>query len=222
MRAHFWPVLVVLLGAKATPAQTPVPVENEPHHHLQWKNEFVEVIHVVLPACESTLFHTHSRDRVAVDLPSTMLAIQNWNEPEQQPARSIPGDTSARADADAPYTHRLHNVGPATYEVIDVEFLQRPVHPSDKAAASVVAENPSARIYKWNLAAGGATTAHSHELPYALLAVTNLRLKTTAPDGTSTVDDVKAGDVRWVNSKAVHTLTNAGSSDGQIVAIEMK
>jgi quercetin dioxygenase-like cupin family protein len=222
MRAHFWPVLIVLLGAKATPAQTPVPVEKEPHHHLQLKNEFVEVIHVVLPAGESTLFHTHSRDRVAVDLTSTMLALQKLNEPEEQPERSIPGDISARANADAPYTHRLRNVGPTTYEVIDVEFLQRPEHPSEKTAASVVAENPSARVYKWNLAAGGATTAHSHELPYALLAVTNLRLKTTAPDGTSTIDDVKAGDVRWVNSKAVHTLTNAGSSDGQIVEIEMK
>jgi hypothetical protein len=86
----------------------------------------------------------------------------------------------------------------------------------------VVAENPSARVFKWNLAAGGATTAHSHEMPYALLAVTNLRLRTTASDGTATIDDLKAGDVRWVNSKGVHTLTNAGSSDGQIVEIEMK
>jgi len=69
---------------------------------------------------------------------------------------------------------------------------------------------------------GIGATAHSHDLPNALLAVTNVRLKTTAQDGTSTIDDVKAGDVRWVNSKAVHTLTNAGSSDGQIVEIEMK
>lgn len=139
----------------------------------------MEVIHVVLPAGESTLFHTHSRDRIAVDLTSTMLALQKLNEPEEQPERSIPGDISARANTDAPYTHRLRNVGPATYQVIDVEFLQRPEHPSEKAAASVAAENPSARVYKCNLAAGGATTAHSHEPPYALLAVTNLRLKTT-------------------------------------------
>ncbi len=222
MRAHFWLILIVLLGAKVTSAQTPVPVEKEPHHHVELKNEFVEVIKVVLPAGESTLFHTHSRDRVAVDLTSTMLALQKWNEPEEQPERSIPGDISARANADAPYTHRLRNAGPTTYEVIDVEFLHRPEHPSEKAAASVVAENPSCRVYKWNLAAAGAATAHSHEMPYAILALTNLRLKTTAPDGTSTINDLKSGDVQWVNSKAVHTLTNAGSSDGQIVEIEMK
>jgi hypothetical protein len=222
MRAHFWPVLIVLLGAKATPAQIPVPVEKEPHHHVQWKNEFVEVIHVVLPTGESTLFHTHSRDRVAVDLTSTMLALQKLNEPEEKPDPSIPGDISARANAAAPYTHRLRNLGPKTYEVIDVEFFQRPEHPSKKSAATVVAENPSARVYKWSLAAGGATTPHSHENPYVLLAVTSLRLKTTAPDGSSTIEDVTAGDCRWVDSKAAHTLMNAGSAEGQIVEIEMK
>src|SRR5437764_4804042 len=126
MRAYLKAALIVPLVASAMIAQTPVPVEQEPHHHVVWKNESVEVIHVVLPAGESTLFHTHSRDRVAVDLTSTMLALQKLNEPEEQPERSIPGDISARANADAPYTHRLRNAGPATYEVIDVEFLQRP------------------------------------------------------------------------------------------------
>ena len=76
---------------KGNACADPVPVEKEPHHHVEWKNEFVEVIHVVLPAGESTLFHTHSRDRVAVDLTSTMLALQKLNEPEEQPERSIPG-----------------------------------------------------------------------------------------------------------------------------------
>jgi quercetin dioxygenase-like cupin family protein len=222
MRACLWAALIVSLTTNATRAQTPVPVEQESHHHVVWKNEFVEVIHVVLPAGESTLFHTHSRDRVAVDLTSTTLSFQTLNEREGQPEPSIPGDISARANADAPYTHRLRNLGTKTFEVIDVEFLQRPEHPSEKAAATVVAENPSARVYKWSLAAGGATPAHSHENPYVLLAVTSLQLKTTPADGSSSIEEVKAGDCRWVNTKAVHTLKNAGSAEGQIVEIEMK
>src|SRR5437016_4967337 len=141
--------LIVPLVAGATIAQTSVPVEQEPHHHIVWKNGFVEVIRVALPVGESTLFHTHSRDRVAVDLTSTMLSFQKLNEPEGKPEPSIPGDISSHADFDAPYTHRLHNVGEKTYEVIDVEFFKRPEHPSEIAAATVVAENPSARVYKW-------------------------------------------------------------------------
>jgi quercetin dioxygenase-like cupin family protein len=222
MRAYLKAALIVPLVASATIAQTPVPVEQEPHHHVVWKNGFVEVIRVGVPAGESTLFHTHSRDRVAVDLTSTMLSFQKLNEPEGQPERSIPGDISSHADFDAPYTHRLHNVGQKTYEVIDVEFFKRPEHPSEVAAATVAAENPSARVYKWNIAPGGATTLHAHEHPYILLAVTSSRLKTTAPDGTTAIEVVKAGDYRWVNVKGPHTLANAGSADGQIVEIELK
>jgi mannose-6-phosphate isomerase-like protein (cupin superfamily) len=151
-----------------------------------------------------------------------MLSLQKLNEREEQPEPSIPGDVSARANADVPYTHRLRNLGTRTYEVIDVEFFRRPGHPSEKPAANVVAENPSARVYKWSLAAGGATTAHSHENPYVLLAVTSMRLKTIAPDGSSSTEEVKAGDCRWVDTRGVHTLMNTGSAEGQIVEIEMR
>jgi quercetin dioxygenase-like cupin family protein len=222
MRAYLKAAVIVPLVASALIAQTPVPVEQEPHHHVVWKNDSVEVIRVVVPAGESTLFHTHSRDRVAVDLTSTMLSFQKLNETEGQPEPSIPGDISSHADFDAPYTHRVHNVGEKTYEVLDVEFFERPEHPSEIAAATVAAENPSARVYKWNLAPGGATTVHVHEHPYILVAVTSSRLKTTAPDGTSAIEVVKAGDYRWVTAKGPHTLANAGSADGQIVEIELK
>jgi hypothetical protein len=222
MRAYLKAALIVPLVASAMIAQTPVPVEQEPHHHVVWKNGSVEVIRLLLPPGESTLFHTHSRDRVAVDLTSTMLSFQKLNEKEGQPEPSIPGDVSSHADFDAPYSHRVHNVGEKTYEVLDVEFFKRPEHPSETAAATVAAENPSARVYKWNLAPGGATTLHVHEHPYILLAVTSWRLKTTAPDGTSAIEVCKAGDSRWVFAKGPHTLANAGSADGQIVDIELK
>ena len=222
MRAYLKAALIVPLVASATMAQTPVPVEQEPHHHVVWKNGYVEVIRAVVPAGESTLFHTHSRDRVAVDLTSTMLSFQKLNEAEGKPEPSIPGDISSHADFDAPYTHRLHNVGEKTYEVLDVEFLKRPEHPPEISAATVAGENPSARVYKWNLAPGGATAVHVHEHPYLLLAVTTSRLKSIAPDGTSAIEVVEAGDFRWVNAKGLHTLANAGSSDGQIVEIELK
>lgn len=202
--------------------QTPVPVEQEPYHHILWKNDCVEVIHVILPAGESTLFHTHSCDNVSVDLTRATITRQQLNEPEAQPENTTPGSISARPNADAPFSHRLRNLGPETFEAIDVEFFQRPQHPSQERAATVVAENPSACAYEWSLAPGAATAVHAHEHPYALLAVTPLRLKTTTADGSSSIEDFKAGDCRWVNTETPHTLANAGSADGQIVEIEMK
>jgi hypothetical protein len=52
----FWALLISLAGIGAA-QQGPVPAEQEPHHHVLLKNDLVEVIHVVLPASESTLFH---------------------------------------------------------------------------------------------------------------------------------------------------------------------
>jgi len=216
----FWALLISVAGMGGA-QDAPVPVEQEPHHHVVLKNDLVEVIRVILPAGESTLFHTHSCDRISVALTSTTLALQKLNEPEGGPAVTHPGDISAYT-ANGPYTHRLHNMGPATFEVVDVEFFQRPEHPSERAAAAVATENPSARVYKWTLAPGASTPSHTHERPYLILAVTPLQLKMTGPDGSSFTHDVKAGDFHWVDTRVTHTLTNAGSTEGQIVEIEMK
>jgi len=45
-----------------------VPMDKEPHHHVLFKNEFVEVIRATLVPGESTLFHTHSHDRAGFDV----------------------------------------------------------------------------------------------------------------------------------------------------------
>jgi len=198
-----------------------VPVDQEPHHHVVLKNDSVLVMHVVLPTGESTLYHTHSRDRVSVALTSTMLAQQKLGEPEGKPRETHPGDLSALA-SDGPYTHRLRNLGPATFEVVDVEFFHRPDHPSEQAAAAVAAENPSARVYQWKLAPGASTPMHAHERPYLILAVTPMLLKMTAPNGGSFTHEIKAGDFHWIDTKVTHTLTNAGTVEGQVVEIELK
>jgi quercetin dioxygenase-like cupin family protein len=215
-----WALLVLCAGTGAA-QQAPVSVEQEPHHHVVLKNDSVLVIHMILPAGESTLYHTHLQDRVSVALTSTTLAQQKLDEPEGRPRVTHPGDVSALA-ADGPYTHRLRNPGPGTFEVIDVEFVRRPEHPSERAAAAVAAENPSARVYKWTLAPGATAPMHTHERPYLILAVTPMQLKMTGPDGGSMTHEVKAGDFHWVDAKVTHSLTNAGTAEGQIVEIELK
>lgn len=213
--------LLLVCFTRAGGSETPVPVDQEPHHHVVLKNDEVEVLHVILPAGQTTLFHTHSRDRVSVALTSTSLAQQELNEPEGKPGTTHPGNISA-IPTSGPYTHRLRNLGPATFEVVDVEFFHRPERPSSHPAAAVAAENPSARVYKWTLAPGAVTPMHTHERPYLILAVTPMQLKMTAPDGKSFAHEIKAGDFHWVDANVTHTLANAGSTDGEIVEIELK
>ena len=204
-------------------ASAPVPVENEPLHHVVLKNESVVVIHLTLPPGERTLFHTHTHDRVAIPLSSTAITQQVLNEKEGPPSRSDPGAFSALALAGSSYTHRVHNVGSVPYDVLDVELLERPRTPSPPAAAAVfAAENPSARIYNWVLAPGATSAMHTHVRPYLIVATTGFTLKMTTPDGQSLTHELKRGDFRWVDTKVAHTLGNAGSAEGQVLEVELK
>ena len=200
----------------------PVPVENEPLHHIVLKNESVVVIHLTLPPGERTLYHTHTHDRIAIPLSSTSITQQVLNEKEGPPSRSETGTFSALTLAGSSYTHRVHNLGVVPYDVLDVEVLVRPQSPSAVTAATVAAENPSARIYNWILAPGTTSAMHTHARSYLIVAVSGFTLKMTGPDGQSSTHEIKSGDFHWVDTKVTHTLANAGSGEGQILEIELK
>ncbi|HUC52680.1 MAG TPA: cupin domain-containing protein [Candidatus Cybelea sp.] len=206
----------------AQEASAPVPVENEPRHHVVLKNASVVVMHLTLPPGERTLYHIHSHDRVAVPLSSTSITQQVLNEKEGPPALSEPGAFSALTLVGSSYTHRVHNVGAYPYDVLDVELLNRPQTPSPVTDATVAGENPSARIYNWVLAPGAATAMHTHARPYLIVAVTGFTLKMTTPDGQSFTHELKPGDFHWVDTKVTHTLANAGNATGQILEIALK
>ena len=220
---YFWSCALIFTLALGLNAQTtPVPVEQEPHHHVVLKNDSVLVMRVTLPAGETTLYHTHSNDRAAVHLTANTVSFQLPDQAESPTQESEIGEISASARQGKPYTHRVHNIGLGTFEVIDVEFLQRPKDASSKPAAAVAAENPSARIYNWKLAPGSSSAQHTHARPYLIIAARAMPLTMTAPDGKSLSEEVKPGDFHWIDSKVTHTLTNDGGFEGQIVEIELK
>ncbi len=222
VRTHSALILFLPFLFAAQEAWAPVPVENEPLHHVVLKNESIVVIHLILPPGERTLYHIHTHDRVAVPLSSTSITEQVLNEKEGAPSPSEPGKFSALTLAGSSYTHRVHNVGSVPYDVLDVELMERPQTPCPIAAATVAAENPSARIYNWVLAPGATSAMHTHARPYLVVAVTGLTLKMTAPDGQSLTHELKRGDFHWVDTGVIHTLANAGSAEGQILEVELK
>lgn len=222
MKIYFCGAFVLGLAVIAVSQEAAVPVQEEPHHHVVLKNDSVLVTHVVIPPGEATLYHTHSYDRAAVHLTNSLITLQAPDQPETNPLQAKMGEISVSGRQGDPLTHRVRNVGHGPFEVIDVEFLQRPANPSTAVAAPVKAENPSARIYNWVLAPGASSTQHTHERPYLIVAVNTVQLKMTGPDGKSATHEVKAGDFHWVDSKVTHTLSNDGTTEGQIVELELK
>ena len=215
-------LLAAQKAAKQSFEESPVPVDQEPHHHTLLKNASVLVMRVNLREGERTLYHVHAHDRVSVELSNCSISQQAWNEPEGPSTPTKPGEVSAPPAGTSPLTHRVHNFGPGSFEVLDVEILERPAQPSAAEAAPVAVENPSARVYQWTLAPGAASAMHTHVRPYLIVAVSKMPLKMTAPDGQSFSHEIEAGDFHWVDAKVTHSLANEGSVDGQIVEIELK
>jgi quercetin dioxygenase-like cupin family protein len=213
----FW----LLFAPQLQSQQSPVPVENDPLHHVLLRNDSVTVVRLTLKPGETTEFHTHSRDRVVIDLSDSSLTQQTLGETEGAPQHAKPGLVSA-LELDRPYTHRVHNVGSGLFDVLDIEFLQRPTSPASKAIATVEAENRSARVYKYTLAPGATSAMHTHERPYLIVSTMPFVLKMTDPAGRSSTHEVKAGDFHWIDAKVTHSLANAGTTEGQIVEVELK
>jgi quercetin dioxygenase-like cupin family protein len=203
----------------------PVPVEEEPLHKVEFQNDAVTVLHLTLPPGQYTQYHIHRHDRVAIQLSTTSTTQQDWKKPEG-PANAVkPGDFAAMTLQGDSYTHRVHNVGKDPYEVIDIEFAQRPTAPSPDLAGPVAAENPSARIYNWVLPAGGSSPMHKHVRPYVIVSVTTLNLQMNSPDGQTAARAVEAGGFKYVDIAAgpiTHNLVNIGTTPGQIVEVELK
>ena len=109
---------------EAAPEQEPFPVQDEPHHHWAFENQYVRVLDVRLLPGESTLLHTHSHDNIAVRLSETSAQTQDMGKDWEPASKVVPGEVSYREGAKAPYTHRVKNVGSAAFHVIDIEVLR--------------------------------------------------------------------------------------------------
>jgi quercetin dioxygenase-like cupin family protein len=118
------PVSPVEAAAKQSVAGGTIPVEQEPHHHVLFKNQYVCVLDVQISPGESLLFHRHSYDNLSIRVSGGL--IQNQIEGSEWPAPTEvkPGAVVFAEASKKPYTHRVKNLGTSVYHVIDVEFLQ--------------------------------------------------------------------------------------------------
>jgi quercetin dioxygenase-like cupin family protein len=118
----------VLVSPSHTPTDqassgTNIPVEQEPHHHVLFENQYVQVLDVQIRPGEMLLFHTHSHDNVSVRITGALIQSQKPGSEWQAASQVKAGAVVFKAGAATPYTHRTKNLGTSTYHVVDVELL---------------------------------------------------------------------------------------------------
>src|SRR3974390_2752591 len=107
MNGYLVASMLMCSAVAAQAASAPARVENEPLHHVVLKNESVIVMHLSLPAGARTQYHTHTRDRVAIELSANSTTQQMWNEKEGAPSNARAGDFSVITAPAEPFTHRM-------------------------------------------------------------------------------------------------------------------
>ena len=103
-------------------AADPVAVEQEPHHHVVFENQYVRVLDVLVNPGDTTLFHKHSLDNVAVQLSDANIKRQFPGE-DWVVAPAKEGSVGFVAGTRTPYTHRISNAGATVFHVMDIEIL---------------------------------------------------------------------------------------------------
>lgn len=109
----------------AASGEEPVPVEQEPHRHTVYQNQYVRVLDVQVNPGEMTLLHTHSHENIGVQLNHATIQVQFLGAEWGAPSTVVPGKVNVSGqNGQVPYTHRIKNVGSTVFHVLDVEILQ--------------------------------------------------------------------------------------------------
>ena len=69
-------------GTQTSPAAAPVPIQDEPHHRLLLKNDFVNVYNVLVPPLDATFLHQHDLPYIGVPLGPADLVNVVSGKPE--------------------------------------------------------------------------------------------------------------------------------------------
>ena len=101
----------------------PLQIELEPHHHVLFKNQYVEVLDVNIQPGDETLYHSHVFDTVYIRLSDSSTQSQTRGEDWGPTRLSKPGEMILDENSKKALTHRVKNVGTTPYRVVCVELF---------------------------------------------------------------------------------------------------
>jgi len=204
--------------------QTVVPVDQEPRHRTVFQNQNVRIYDVLIPPGDQSLFHKHSFDTFAIVLSGEKLKGERLGKaPNESPML-----TGSVGFNEAPYTHRIENVGTTPIRMIGVEVLSASSSPGVPAVLnsvpghSLVLENNRATIYRVSIDPDQSTGIRSRTLPWLRVSITQGTISVQRPGKDPETIETKVGDYRWDEGATTDSIKNIGSTKYEAIEIEWK
>lgn len=206
--------------------QSPVPITNEPRHHLKFQNQYVRMFYVFIPPGERTLFHTHVNDGIGIKLTDAQIRDEVLGDTADD--SFVTRGAVGFSHYASPLSHRVINIGSTPFRNIFVEVLSTTDMPSNTPSLAnvigrtIVLENDRVRVMRLVLAPGQSTEMHSHALRGIGVAVTEGTISVEVPGKKSRTMRFQPGDYQWHERGTKHSLRNVGSAPFEAIDIELK
>lgn len=204
----------------------------EPHHHLALENQYVRAFKVEVAPHQDTLMHWHHRDYFFVTLGDSQIE----NDVKGKPPATLKLQDGETRFSPGNFAHIAKNLADTPFRNVTIEYLQdekarqspppkwdeeRGLHVLNAGTQDIMFVKDGVRVTDTQLQPGGVIPKHHHSAPHLMVAVTDVQLKSEAADGKpATTTQVKAGDIRWVEAGATHTVTNTGDKPARYIVFE--
>jgi quercetin dioxygenase-like cupin family protein len=91
-----------------------------------------------------------------------------------------------------------------------------------RAVPTVQVDNKRVRVTEWRFAPGAETGIHIHQMDYAVVPLSNGRLKIVSPQGEEHFADLKQGASYFRTAGVHHNVINANDFEFTFIEIELK
>lgn len=198
-------------------------------HRLLLDNEHIRVFDARASVGAKSPMHTHP-PMVLVSVDKARLRITS-PDGKQQIADLNPGQVLWVPGTEHSWellAGELHAIG---VEIKSAQRAEPPPQPTaeqrkgdavsvDPAVHHVLFENPHVRVFEGRVSHGNTSPMHRHP-PSLLVSLDWLRMRFTAPDGTSTISDFYPGGIWWLPEGGEHSW-QALAGDTRAIVIEVK
>ena len=207
--------------------QTAVPVEQEPHHRIVFQNKYVRIYDALIPPGDVTLFHTHIFDSVSIAVSGGKGINEFQGKPPIQ--LDVPtGWVGFSKATNAPYTHRISNLGTTPLRFVGAEILSSSGSRGVPSALDTVPghkfvlENDLVKVYRLSVESKQSTGIRSRTLPWLRISISQSTISVQRPGKSPEILETKPGDYRWYEGPTTDSIENVGSTKYEAVEIELK
>lgn len=223
--ATSWKVVcaAIALGARVSaqsPDPPPIPVDQEPRHHIVFADERLRVLEVSIAVGDTTLEHRHDHDLVTVNVENGPTRTKDRGADWGSVRPRAIGGVNVNEYTGKATAHVVQSVGDRPYRLTGVENLAgvgrwTTLGPIAGPYLAVVSESRAFRAYELRLPAA-TTVMHTHQVPVVAVLVEGAVTMGSADNRVLTVPgawSVFAGG-------SAHVLTTAAAT--HVVELEVR